>query len=120
MLFTHGGRSIENIPPTRETLKQHILKAALKKQCCYHNPTEWGSKSLMKNVSCFRAIYQMQKRPAGNLIMQRQMQLLQARTTVYRVKWLCRTVLSYSKANIPIANRNIFKVSHKRLGKVLI
>ena len=67
MLFTHGGRSIENIPPTRETLKQHILKAALKKQCCYHNPTEWGSKSLMKNVSCFRAIYQMQKRPAGNL-----------------------------------------------------
>ena len=51
MLFTHGGRSIENIPPTPKGLKQHILRAALqasmwndclKKQRSYLNPTEWA------------------------------------------------------------------------------
>ena len=51
MLFTHGGRSIENIPLTPKGLKQHILRAALqasmwndclKKQRSYRNPTEWA------------------------------------------------------------------------------
>ena len=51
MWFTHGGRSVENILPTREALKQHILATLLQasmwnkylnKQRSCHNPTEWG------------------------------------------------------------------------------
>ena len=48
MLFIRGGPSIENIPPTRETLKQHVIATlrasmwndCLKKQRTYRNPTE--------------------------------------------------------------------------------
>ena len=51
MLFTYGGRLIENILPTGQALKQHILRAemqastqndGLKKQRSCHIPTEWG------------------------------------------------------------------------------
>ena len=47
-------------------------------------------------------------------------QLLQARITVCRIKCLCRTVLSYSKTNILIADRKILKLSTKYLENVKI
>ena len=51
VIFTQGGRSLENIPPTSAALKQHILRSALKAIMWHQwykedrempNITDWG------------------------------------------------------------------------------
>ena len=84
-------------------------------QSCSMWPTKvwWTVYSVLeRSTRCnkvIRGTYQMQLQE----LMQRQMKLSQARITVYKMICLCRTVLSYSKTNIPIAYRNMFKVNHK-------
>ena len=73
MLFTRGGQSIENISPTGEALKQKQRRKQACGMAVWRNNALtiiqliWAGKNLMKNISCFGAIYLVQKRLAGNL-----------------------------------------------------
>ena len=76
--------------------------------------------------SCFGAIYRMQKLLAGtlsNTVAKKAEVTCKGRCNCLKqesqctLMCLCRTVFRYSKTIISIANRNIFKVSHRRLRK---